>query len=154
ESNLNGKIENTEKTLNNKIENTETTLNNKIENTETTLNNKIDKNEREIKDSLINYDLIDHTIYVNSSTGDDNGDDFNSPFKTLGKAINYLKSLTDKGAEGRWTIKLSGTFTQGVRISQLPKLRYPLQIEGDVSDTGVPMTIFNGASSTSVNGMW
>ena len=156
-SRINDNKKNTERIeteLNQKIDTTETELNQKIETTETELNQKIDTTENELTDSILNYDLIDHTIYVNSSTGDDNGDGFNSPFKTLGKAINYLKSLTDKGAEGRWTIKLSGTFTQGVRISQLPKLRYPLQIEGDVSDTGVPMTIFNGASSTSVNGMW
>ena len=108
-----------------------------------------------VENRLVEYDSRDRVIYVNGDSGSDSGfGEIDTPFKTMNKAFNYLKSLSDKGSEGQWTIRVSGKIVDGTRVMELPNLREPLKIEGDLTPSGDPNTIFDGVDSNSVNGLW
>ncbi|CAH0305358.1 hypothetical protein [Priestia megaterium] len=99
---------------------------------------------------LATYDTVaTNQLFVNSLTGSNtNTGTVTSPFKTLDRAISELMSKGDGVITGAWEIKLTGTFTEGVAIYNLPRFRFPLKITGDVDTNGKPVTIFDGTTST------
>lgn len=108
-----------------------------------------------IRDMYI-YHSDEKFLFVHAQNGDDTTGDGSeeNPYKSPLKAFEYLRSLSDIKAEGQWTIRLSGTFTEGYRIDNLPKFRYPLKIVGDLSVTGQPDTIFDGQGASRSQGFW
>jgi len=99
---------------------------------------------------LATYDTaVTNQLFVNSTTGSNtNSGTSAAPFKTLDRAINELMAKGDGVISGAWEIKITGTFTEGVTIYNLPRFRFPLKITGDVDAAGKPVTVFDGATST------
>lgn len=114
----------------------------------------IDENINNIKEDMYTYTSINHDIYVNG-TSLNNGDGTEAlPFNNFSKAIKHIKSLSDKAVEGKWTIHVSGIITEGHKIFDMPNLREPLNIIGEVDNLGNPTTLFDGENASLKFGLW
>lgn len=83
-----------------------------------------------------------NTLWVNSSTGNDNNDGLTPglAFKTLAGLSAKLQRLSaEEVGRGQWKVRLSGTF-DGAEFSGLKMFRKGLTFEGDALSSGIPVT--------------
>lgn len=99
-----------------------------------------------------------NTVYVNAATGNDTYDGLTPDrgFKTLGGVYRtVLRPMTaDMAAGAKWVIRLSGTFTEGLKMETLPDFPHGLVFEGDALVAGKPVTKITKATSSSLIGLW
>lgn len=109
------------------------------------INNRLDR--------VQSFDVTEvNTLYVNSSTGSSLGTGTAAaPFLTLDGAISYLEKLGESEVQGKWEIRVSGYFREGVKIYNLPRFRFPLKITGDTDANGYPTTVFDGQNGLAAN---
>ena len=123
----------------------------------TDLDGKVTVNEGKINktiEEMYEYNNSVNEIFISSnSNGEGNGSE-QLPFGKISEGFEHIKKLTDKGAEGKWIIRISGTFNEGYRIIDMPNVRETIEIVGDTTVSGDPDTILSGLDISSVNGLW
>ena len=101
---------------------------------------------------------VTNTVYVNATTGSDTFDGLSpeKPLKTLSFLYNnVLRPMpADVAAGATWKIRLSGTFTGGLTMTELPDFPHGLIFEGDPLSAGVPVTKITKGASNALCGMW
>ena len=157
-------IVNSENRTNTKIDNVQTNLNdykeetnNKIINLNSDLsdsNENTEKKFKDINDVITHYDGEVNEVYANGSLTVNGDGSVEKPYNNLNSVFSYIKSLTDKASEGKWKIYVSGTFNDGYKILDLPNLREGLEIIGNVSSDGTPLTVFDGNGASRQMGLW
>ena len=120
-------------------------------------NGRITDNEDKINnviDEMFVYNSVENEIYIDSNASYEGDGSKTLPFSKISDGFEHIKKLTDKGAEGKWVIRLSGTFNEGYRIIDMPNVRETIEIVGDTTVSGDPDTVMNGLDINSVNGLW
>ena len=120
-------------------------------------NGRITDNEEKVNnviDEMFVYNSVENEIYIDSNASYEGDGSKTLPFSKISDGFEHIKKLTDKGAEGKWIIRLSGTFNEGYRIIDMPNVRETIEIVGDTTVTGDPDTILSGLDINSVNGLW
>ena len=93
-------------------------------------------------------------IYVDSNVLTNGDGSEEQPFNHPQKAFDYLNTLSEIVADGKWKINLKGNFKGGSRVRSLPKFRYPLYITGEVDNAGDPLTTIEMGDSNDNIGLW
>ena len=121
------------------------------------LDGKVSVNEGKINktiDEMYKYSNSVNEIYIKSDSNVEGDGSKVLPYSKISDGFEHIKKLTDKGAEGKWIIRLSGTFNEGYRIIDMPNVRETIEIVGDTTVSGDPDTILSGLDINSVNGLW
>ena len=109
----------------------------------------IERLDKDIKE----YNSVSKDIYITAGTFSGDGSE-EKPFSHINQAFDYLNSLSDKGAEGEWTLHLKGDFIGGSKIEQFPRLRETLNIVGEVDSLGEPLTTISMEHKGRNIGLW
>ena len=120
-------------------------------------NGRITDNEEKVNnviDEMFVYNSVENEIYIDSNASYEGDGSKTLPFSKISDGFEHIKKLTDKGAEGKWIIRLSGTFNEGYRIIDMPNVRETIEIVGDTTVSGEADTILSGLDISSVNGLW
>jgi len=120
-------------------------------------NNRIKDNESKVNnviDEMYEYSNSVNEIYIDSNASYEGDGSKVLPYSKISDGFEHIKKLTDKGAEGKWVIRLSGTFNEGYRIIDMPNVRETIEIVGDTTVSGDPDTVLSGLDISSVNGLW
>ena len=105
-------------------------------------------------DEMFVYNSVENEIYIDSNASYEGDGSKVLPYSKISDGFEHIKKLTDKGAEGKWIIRLSGTFNEGYRIIDMPNVRETIEIVGDTTVSGEPDTVLSGLDISSVNGLW
>src|SRR5699024_3931200 len=103
---------------------------------------------------MYEYSNSVNEIYIDSNASYEGDGSKVLPYSKISDGFEHIKKLTDKGAEGKWVIRLSGTFNEGYRIIDMPNVRETIEIVGDTTVSGDPDTVLSGLDISSVNGLW
>lgn len=97
------------------------------------------------------------TLWADGTSGLDTNDGLfsTSKVKTLSKLyFQMLRRLTPEQANGgKWVVRMSGTFTGGQKLADLPEFAFGLTFEGDPLVSGNPVTVVNYNAVSNI-GMW
>ena len=120
-------------------------------------NGRIKDNENKVThliDEMFEYNSVENEIYIDSNASYDGDGSKVLPYSKISDGFEHIKKLTDKGAEGKWIIRLSGTFNEGYRIIDMPNVRETIEIVGDTTVSGEPDTVLSGLDINDVSGLW